>query len=741
MPPLSLSVSHKYSSSSSCFGGGGGCNGGNGDGCNPFASLKWGAATTASNNGTGGSGGIEEAEKVISEGMTNMSMNERENVLHDLHGVSSIHQEDPDMVAKCIQEMNEVLARKSSSNNNNNNNSSNHSLAFHYAWTNHREYVQSLFMMFLRCYHFQVEEASNRLMKHFEMKSELFGLDKVGRHIMIDDFSDDDLKCLRQGPYQILPVRDRAGRVVFVTVFYQQVYKQKENLWRALFYINMTMCLDQETQIKGCTVIVYNVEHSWFLQDTTDQEMYAGLMKVKAYTPIRVVAIHYCFSDVAFGPMVAFISRALERHVSVRTKLHRGSHVETQYELLTYGLPRRLPISTNGQLQLKQHHKFIRTRQLTERQQQQQLNQQSNEQLKQHVIVPSHADVLFGSGIYINTHLGNTRFGMYIEDLMAEYVSTRMTCDKQLLIQRVYEKIQAGGGAFLKQSTTGSWIVVDKKTAIDKIGHGFRNRKTKKPTLQHKTPSSSSSSSSTFLTSTMNQANVSMTSLSSSVVAEKRRISFTVKNSVPPSPKASAASSSSSSVQPRRAPTIRGTPQHTAAWASYAGDDSGDDEDIVHPTPLDAKKPSSASANTVSSNRHQPANKRLRLLQKEVEEATTTSAALKTQQPLLATSSTTTRTPAEEQELFEDELDKMAAVIVDDSDADYRTVDGVLDHDDTFLENFQQIDDDDDNLIGVVETTAKGNSSEEESSVSERQQEQELPLVTRDIFSYKNLTS
>ena len=84
----------------------------------------------------------------------------------------------------------------------------------------------------------------------------------------------------------------------------------------------MTMCMDEETQKKGCTVVVYNVDHGWL--DKFDKNLYSGLAAVKAATPIRVVAIHYCYSDPAFGAIIAFISGALERHVRIRTKLHQG---------------------------------------------------------------------------------------------------------------------------------------------------------------------------------------------------------------------------------------------------------------------------------------------------------------------------------------------------------------------------------------------------------------------------------
>ena len=72
------------------------------------------------------------------------------------------------------------------------------------------------------------------MVHHFETKQELFGEDKVARDITLDDFDKDDMACIKAGGYQILPVRDRAGRCIFVTVFYQQKYKRPENMVRCL---------------------------------------------------------------------------------------------------------------------------------------------------------------------------------------------------------------------------------------------------------------------------------------------------------------------------------------------------------------------------------------------------------------------------------------------------------------------------------------------------------------------------
>ena len=88
--------------------------------------------------------------------------------------------------------------------------------------------------------------------------------------------------------------------------------------------MNMLMCMDEETQIKGCTVIGYSVGHEHGLLDSIDKELYSGLVAVKEATPLRVVAQHYCCSDSAFTAILSFVTRITEQHVKIRTMMHKG---------------------------------------------------------------------------------------------------------------------------------------------------------------------------------------------------------------------------------------------------------------------------------------------------------------------------------------------------------------------------------------------------------------------------------
>jgi hypothetical protein len=84
-------------------------------------------------------------------------------------------------------------------------------------------------LMFLRADDFDPYKAVQRMVRHFDQKCNLFGKEKIGRDIRLKDLSPDDMESLACGSLQFLPRTDRAGRLVFVSRYRSNVYKEKEN--------------------------------------------------------------------------------------------------------------------------------------------------------------------------------------------------------------------------------------------------------------------------------------------------------------------------------------------------------------------------------------------------------------------------------------------------------------------------------------------------------------------------------
>jgi hypothetical protein len=150
----------------------------------------------------------EDVDTLIAKDMTKLSMEERDQVLHDVHGVSDDVEETPALIeeslAQLIQELEMIKAKE----------------AFDLARSQNLQYVDnSTFrLQFLRTDLFHVGKAASRLVLHFQVKLQLFGPEKLTKDITQDDLEDGDMKNLYSGHSQILPLRDRAGRCISVWV-------------------------------------------------------------------------------------------------------------------------------------------------------------------------------------------------------------------------------------------------------------------------------------------------------------------------------------------------------------------------------------------------------------------------------------------------------------------------------------------------------------------------------------------
>lgn len=283
------------------------------DHCNLFGGS--GSSTTLMNKPKRDTTALHEAEKAMTEELYNMSMEDREKALHDIHGVAETPDETPELVTQSLHRLEIELQT--------NFDYATHE-SFQVAMDQNPQYVRGMYLMFLRCESFDISKAANLLMRHFDTKQELFGRSKLAKDITLDDFDNHDMAALKAGYYQILPYRDRAGRVIFVKVWYHEKYTVRENSWRALWYITMAALQDEETQKKGQVAIIYNVGDTW--KDMFDGELYAGVGKAKAALPMKNAAIHYCFSDPAFGAYVKFITtKTMGRNPRIRARLHQGT--------------------------------------------------------------------------------------------------------------------------------------------------------------------------------------------------------------------------------------------------------------------------------------------------------------------------------------------------------------------------------------------------------------------------------
>jgi hypothetical protein len=182
-----------------------------------IAALLKGGADSPSQMSTAKA--LDETEKLLVKEMNELQIEERQQVYEDIHGVADVVPECPAFINRSIIELTKELSRIGKK------------PAYDRALFMRPEYVEArdFRIKFLRSERFDAKKTAVRLVDHFQMKLELFGLDKLVKDITLDDLDEDDMSSLLDGSMQILPEKDRSGRSVICMLQKYQTYKHHDN--------------------------------------------------------------------------------------------------------------------------------------------------------------------------------------------------------------------------------------------------------------------------------------------------------------------------------------------------------------------------------------------------------------------------------------------------------------------------------------------------------------------------------
>ena len=192
--------------------------------------LKTGGERHKVNSGGGSSSGpssssrplSREVDALLTNELSAMSLKERENILHEIHGVDDIVQENAEMVQTKLRELKKRLDRYYQQQlQGSGDTSANAHAPLYHALQHSPNYVKDVnfLKMFLRSVKWDVDRAMNKLQLFFVEKQRLFGQESLGRDITLEqDFSEDDMRALSTGYSQLLPGRDNAGRAIWLSI-------------------------------------------------------------------------------------------------------------------------------------------------------------------------------------------------------------------------------------------------------------------------------------------------------------------------------------------------------------------------------------------------------------------------------------------------------------------------------------------------------------------------------------------
>ena len=146
---------------------------------------------------------------LLAKMMNQLSVQEREKVYYDIHGVSGAVQERPKFLGKRLVQLDLEIIKLASHPN---------ALAYRLAESQNPDYIAdaSFRLKFLRAELYDPPRAANRLIGFFAEKLKLFGMERLTSDITLENMDSADYECAESGILQLLPLTDQSGRAVIL---------------------------------------------------------------------------------------------------------------------------------------------------------------------------------------------------------------------------------------------------------------------------------------------------------------------------------------------------------------------------------------------------------------------------------------------------------------------------------------------------------------------------------------------
>jgi hypothetical protein len=155
-----------------------------------------------------------------------LSAEERERVLEDIHGCATIQKETPKFITECLNKFDdEILKIKKRG---------------AYDRVLFLRPGRDLRLMFLRSVSYDALEAAIKMVNFFEDKMQLFGKEKLAKKITLEDLDEDDIEALKTGSLRYLHRKDQSRRAILWVQPREFRYKHWKNQVRTRL---ITTCL------------------------------------------------------------------------------------------------------------------------------------------------------------------------------------------------------------------------------------------------------------------------------------------------------------------------------------------------------------------------------------------------------------------------------------------------------------------------------------------------------------------
>jgi len=407
----------------------------------------------------------------LAKELNELSVQERERVFEEVHGVAQAQEETQDFVTDCVTQFDKALSELS--------------------YAKRKELDRAFFLkpsiqkdwkfklLFLRADQYNARQAAERMAKYFAHKLTLFGEDKLVKEITLDDLDQNDIEVLHKGANLVLPYTDRSGRPIWFTYSDKYEFGNLDSMMRAFWYVTMATLESDTAQSAGIISVMYipsnkSSSPSW-PSAAQISEFFLKAGSIHLSLPSRITSFHFCAEDSGTQLMLSTIRMAFGKQLRLRVRAHFGSSIEIQYSLGTFGI-RCQGLLEDGREKTELVEEYLQRRLNLEKAEDERLVQ---EEVGTGIIKsPAPNDVLLGRGRPYQNFSGNHRFLELVDVYMERYLKCSSQFETSCLILDVVKSVHDYGGRFLKRTELG-WEVVTEKVARTKTGASFRTRNAK----------------------------------------------------------------------------------------------------------------------------------------------------------------------------------------------------------------------------------------------------------------------
>ncbi|KAG7344954.1 hypothetical protein IV203_032485 [Nitzschia inconspicua] len=409
---------------------------------------------TTSNRMTKDSLNTQQVDELLSQELNSLSFQDRSKILEEIHGVANLcPEETPEMMESSLKYMQHYLDNIK------------HKPVYDqicpFSYVHSRDFRLS----FLRCELYDPKKAAERLVRFTEYMAEEYDMEVLERPLQMSDLQTKSGKrgrevfdCFKSGHTQLLPFRDRSGRMIGVSNGNYAMAYDPEIRYKSYQYILFVASRDIETQQKGLVFV------SWGKGEATHWPHKEELIRADrlfSSMPVRFASIHQCFNNTPMFKLLMALNILVIKGAGnkMRLQTHLEDDCEVRYKLLTFGIPvDLLPVTESNNIKTKNHHLWIKGRRAIE--QAEQNAGHYNAATSNLVDCPALADVVFKAGTSNISHPGNSIFRELLFANYNAYFDAKTHASKQEVVSRVIQDVTRRDGKFLEWDNCGCWAII-----------------------------------------------------------------------------------------------------------------------------------------------------------------------------------------------------------------------------------------------------------------------------------------